>query len=128
MLVLLYIALGGALGAVARYGLGSWIQSWAGHGFPWGTFVINAIGSFLIGLSLRYLEGIAAAPELRALMSVGILGAFTTFSTFTYETIMLLQEGAWPRAAAYALGSLLLGLAAVTSGLSLGAQLLPATT
>jgi CrcB protein len=124
MVLVLYIALGGALGAVARYGLGGWIHAWAGHGFPWGTFAINAIGSFLIGLSLRYLEGIAAAPELRALMTVGILGAFTTFSTFTYETIMLLQEGAWARAALYALGSLLIGLLAVASGLYLGARVL----
>jgi CrcB protein len=124
MVLGLYIALGGALGAVARYGLGRWIHSWAGDGFPWGTFAINAIGSFLIGLSLRYLEGIAAAPELRALMTVGLLGAFTTFSTFTYDTIVLLQEGAWTRAALYALGSLAIGLLAVGSGLYLGARVL----
>jgi CrcB protein len=122
--IMLYIALGGALGAAARYALGTWIHTWAGHGFPWGTFAINALGSFALGLSVRYLEGIVAAPELRALMTVGILGAFTTFSTFTYETIVLLQEGAWPRAAAYALGSLAIGLLAIASGLYLGARVL----
>src|SRR5690606_16040689 len=62
----LYIALGGALGAVARYVLGSWIHSWAGPGFPWGTFAINATGSLLIGLSLHCLNTTHAAPELRA--------------------------------------------------------------
>jgi CrcB protein len=122
--LVLYIALGGALGAVARYALGSWIHSWAGAGFPWGTFAINTIGSFLIGLSLRYFEAITAAPELRALMAVGILGAFTTFSTFTYDTIVLLQEGAWTRAALYALGSLAIGLLAASSGLYIGARVL----
>jgi CrcB protein len=122
--LLLYIALGGALGAAARYELGSWIHSWAGSAFPWGTFAINAIGSFLIGLTLHYLEGIAATPELRALLTVGILGAFTTFSTFTYETIVLIQDGAWPRAALYALGSLVVGLLAVGGGLYLGARVL----
>lgn len=123
-MLVLYIALGGALGAVARYALGSWIHSWAGAGFPWGTFVINIVGSFLIGLSLRYLDAITAAPEMRALMTVGVLGAFTTFSTFTYETIMLLQEGAWHRAVFYAAGSLAIGLLAVGSGLYLGARVL----
>lgn len=123
-MLVLYIALGGALGAVARYALGSWIHSWAGAGFPWGTFAINAIGSLLIGLSLRYLDAIVATPELRALVTVGILGAFTTFSTFTYEAIVLLQEGAWARAAAYTLGSLAIGLLATGSGLYISARVL----
>jgi CrcB protein len=123
-MLVLYIALGGALGAVARYGVGSWVHSWAGSAFPWGTFAINAAGSFLIGFTLRYLEGISAAPELRALITVGILGAFTTFSTFSYETFALLQNGAWGRAGAYAVGSLVVGLVAVGSGLALGARVL----
>ncbi|MFO7261852.1 MAG: fluoride efflux transporter CrcB [bacterium] len=121
----LYIALGGALGAVARYVLGSWIHSWAGPGFPWGTFAINATGSLLIGLSLHCLNTTHAAPELRAFVTTGLLGAFTTFSTFTYEAIMLLQEGAWARAAAYTLGSLAIGLLAAGSGLYIGERLLP---
>lgn len=123
-MLVLYIALGGALGAVARYGVGSWIHAWAGSAFPWGTFAINAAGSFLIGFSLRYLEGLSAAPELRALLTVGFLGAFTTFSTFSYETFSLVQDGAWARAGLYALGSLLVGLVAVGSGLALGARVL----
>lgn len=123
-MLILCIALGGALGAVARYTLGSWIHSWAGSGFPWGTFAINAIGSLLIGLSLHYLDATDAAPELRALVTVGLLGAFTTFSTFTYEAIVLLQEGAWVRAAAYTLGSLTIGLLAAGGGLYIGGRLL----
>lgn len=120
-MVVLYVALGGALGAAARYGLGGWIHSWAGAEFPWGTFVINALGSLLIGFLLRFLEGAAVTPELRALVTVGGLGGFTTFSTFSYETAMLLHNGEWGRAALYALGSLVLGLLAVFCGFYLAA-------
>ncbi len=123
-MLVLYIALGGALGAAVRYGLGNWIHSWAGTAFPWGTFAINALGSLLLGLTLRYLEGAAATPELRSLLTVGILGAFTTFSTFTYETIVLIQDGAWARAVFYALGSLVVGVLAIGGGLYLGTRVL----
>jgi len=122
--LILYIAIGGALGALVRYGLGHWIHSWAGNAFPWGTFAINAIGSFALGLILRYLDGTTDSPELRALLTVGFLGAFTTFSTFTYETITLLQHGSWTRATLYALGSLFLGILAVAAGLQVGARIL----
>lgn len=124
-MLVLYIAVGGALGAVARYALGGWIHSWAGAGFPWGTFAVNAIGSLLIGFSVHYLDATGAAPELRAFVAAGILGAFTTFSTFTYEAIVLLQQGAWARAAAYTLGSLLVGLLSAGGGLLLGARVWP---
>jgi CrcB protein len=123
-MLILYIALGGALGATARYSLGLWIHSWAGSAFPWGPFVVNTIGSFLLGFILRYLEGTAATPELRAMLTIGILGAFTTFSTFTYETVVLIQAGDWTRAALYSVGSLLLGLLAISGGLFLAAQVL----
>jgi CrcB protein len=123
-MLILYIALGGALGATARYSLGLWIHSWTGSTFPWGTFVVNAIGSFLLGFILRYLEGAGAAPELRAMLTIGILGAFTTFSTFTYETVTLIQAGDWTRATLYSVGSLLLGLLAISGGLFLAARVL----
>lgn len=116
-MLLVYIALGGAAGAVLRYGVGGWIHGWAGPGFPWGTFVVNVSGSFLIGLSFRWLESTAASPETRALVTIGLLGAFTTFSTYSYETVALLRDGEWGRGAAYALGSLVLGLLAVGAGL-----------
>ena len=116
-MMLVYIAIGGALGAVARYGLGGWVHERAGHGFPWGTLAVNLLGSLLIGFMLRYLEAARFAPEVRALVAVGLIGAFTTFSTFSYETVALLEDGEWLRAALYVAGSVILGLAAVYAGL-----------
>jgi CrcB protein len=125
-MILLYLAAGGIAGTWARYGLGRWVQASAGEGFPWGTFAVNLLGSFLLGLLLRSTESAPVSPETRAMLTVGFCGAFTTFSTFTHETVVLLQEGAWARAAAYALGSLLLGLAALAAGLGTAALLAPA--
>ena len=125
-MTLLYVALGGAAGAVARYGLGGWVQGLAGFGFPWGTLVVNLVGSLLIGFAVRYLEAVHLAPDLRALVTIGLLGAFTTFSTFTLETVTLLEDGAWGRAGAYAFGSLFLGLAAVYVGMTVAGQYLHA--
>lgn len=115
-----WVALGGALGAVARYGLAGWVHGWAGAALPWGTLVVNAGGSFLLGLTVRYLEFAFTAPELRAALTVGFLGAFTTFSTYSYETVALLQERAWGRAAAYAVGSLGVCVLFVVAGLAAG--------
>ena len=86
-MMLLWIAFGGALGAVARYGLGGWVHSWMGMRFPWGTLVVNLAGSLLIGFLIRGLEGSAVAPEMRAVLTIGLLGAFTTFSAYTFETV-----------------------------------------
>lgn len=123
MPVIFSVAVGGALGAVARYGLSGWIHAAVGTVLPWGTLVVNVAGSFLLGFSVRTLEFAAVTPELRAALTVGFLGAFTTFSTYSFETVALLQEGAWGRAAAYGLGSLLLGLLFVVAGFA-AAQLL----
>lgn len=117
----LYIALGGAVGAMARYGLSGWVQDRSGFQFPWGTLTVNILGSVLIGVSLRYLEASAAPVEVRAVVTVGLLGAFTTFSTFSYETVALLEDGAFARAFGYSMGSLLLGIVAVYAGMSAGA-------
>ncbi|MEJ2216277.1 MAG: fluoride efflux transporter CrcB [Gemmatimonadota bacterium] len=125
-MVLLYIALGGAVGAVARYGVGGWVQARAGFGFPWGTLVVNVLGALLIGFALRYLEAVRLSAEARAFVIIGLLGAFTTFSTFSYETVALLEDGEWLRAGAYALGSLVLGLAAVVVGLTAASYVLQA--
>jgi CrcB protein len=118
-MAVLYIAVGGAIGAVLRYGLGGWVHAWAGSDFPWGTLVINTVGSLLLGFLVRFMEAVALTPDLRALLTIGLLGAFTTFSTFSYETVTLLQGGQWARGLAYSLGSLLLGLVAVLAGLYL---------
>ena len=123
-MILLYIAISGAAGALARYGLGGWIQERAGFAFPWGTLVVNVLGCLLIGFALRYLEAVRLTPEVRAFVGVGLLGAFTTFSTFGYETVALLEEGAWPRAAAYTVGSVILGIAAVYLGIALSVYVL----
>lgn len=116
-MIWLYIAAGGAAGAVARYGLAGWVHHRAGFQSPWGTFLVNILGSVLIGAALRSLDATPASVELRALVTVGLLGSFTTFSTFTYETVALLEEGAFTRAASYSVGSVLAGIAAVYAGI-----------
>lgn len=113
----LFIALGGAAGAVVRYGLGSWVQG-SSDRFPWGTFTVNVLGCFLVGCAIRYLHVTSASTELRAFVTVGLLGGFTTFSTYSYETVILLRDGAWLRAGAFSIGSLGLGLLAVVLGLA----------
>lgn len=117
-MILFYIGAGAAAGAIARYGLGGWVHSWAGSALPWGTFTINTLGSLLVGFAVGWLAAVPATPETRALITVGLLGGFTTFSTYTYETIALLQEGEWLRAGWYALGSLCVGLLAVVVGIA----------
>lgn len=118
-MVYVYLAVGGVLGTFARYSLGGWIYSWAGTFLPWGTFAINVFGSFLLGFLTRALQVTPVSPEMRTLLTVGFCGAFTTFSTFSYETALLMQEGAWTRAALYAFGSLGFGLLALFGGLAL---------
>jgi fluoride exporter len=112
---LILIAVAGALGAVARYGLGGWIQDRAAF-FPWGTLVVNVLGSLLLGFAFRYLEATAVPAEWRQAVTIGFIGAFTTFSTFSYEAVALAQDGDWQRAGAYVLASVGLGLAAVVVG------------
>lgn len=123
-MTLLYIALGGAVGAVARFGLGGWVQDRTGFAFPWGTLVVNVLGCLLVGFAIRHLEAVRVEPEVRALITVGLVGSFTTFSTFSYEAVALLETGAWTRAALYSLGSLVLGIAAVFCGVWLSAYIL----
>ena len=105
--------LGGAVGAGLRYALGAWMQMITGPSFPWSTFLINVTGSFLIGIVIRLnLEG-SLSPEARLFLAVGVLGGYTTFSTFSYETLTLVQQGEWLKALFYVVGSVVLGFAAV---------------
>ena len=121
MPITLAIALAGALGALARYGLDGVVSRRTGGSFPWGTFVINVSGSFLLGLVFTLLtERYRVDPWLRSALTIGFLGAYTTFSTLSLETYRLLEEGAVGLAIANAAGSLAAGLAALYVGVVLG--------
>ena len=123
MLVLM-IALGGAVGAVARYGLSGWVQDALNTTFPMGTLVVNLLGSFLLGLCFPLFETLAWSAETRTMVTMGFLGAFTTYSTFSYEAVVLLEGGEWARGGLYIGGSLLLGLASVIGGMVVASLIL----
>ena len=113
----LLIALGGALGSIARYWVGSTIAGRMGTRFPFGTFVVNITACIIIGFSLTYLGRRAGlSPAWRFLIPVGFIGAYSTFSTYEWETLSTLRAGAFAMASFYALGSLILGLAATWCG------------
>ena len=113
----LLIALGGALGSVARYWVGSTVAGRMGTRFPYGTFVINLTACVIIGFSLTYLGKRAGLnPAWRYFIPIGFIGAYSTFSTYEWETLSTLRSGAFALAALYAIGSLILGLAAVWCG------------
>lgn len=92
MLNFIYIAAGGALGAVARYSVSGWVQHVASATFPWGTLCVNAIGSLMIGVFLGISELTPVSSATRLLFAVGFLGAFTTFSTYSLETLNLFRD------------------------------------
>jgi fluoride exporter len=115
--MLWYIAFGSALGGVSRYLFGGALQRLAGGTFPVGTLVVNVTGSFLLGAILRYaVDTPGLSPEGRAMLTVGFCGGYTTFSTFSYETVALLEDGEWTRAGIYAALSVLLSLGATIFG------------
>jgi fluoride exporter len=117
----LWVGLGGFLGANARYLLGGWIASRLGVGFPYGTYVINVSGSFILGFFLAFAQDRAwVAPSARLMFAVGFVGAYTTFSTFEYESIRLLQDEELLLAAVYLIGSIVSGSVAVIAGIALG--------
>ena len=121
---LLFIAGGGAFGAVLRYGASLGVYSLFGRGFPYGTLFVNVVGSLLMGvLSIALLDRFNVGPEWRAAILVGSLGAFTTFSTFSIETMNLLEQGDLTRGMLYVAVSVVLCLLAVWAGLILGRQL-----
>lgn len=117
--MLWYIALGSAIGGAGRYLLGGLVQrSFAGT-FPTGTLFVNITGSFLLGLLLRYaVDTPTVTPEFRALLTVGLCGGYTTFSTFSYESLALMKDGDWGRAALYVALSLGLSLLATFLGVA----------
>ena len=120
-----WVAVGSAAGGAIRFLLGSLIQQKTGSVFPVGTLVINVSGSLVLGFILRYSVATPAfGPEVRALLTAGLCGGYTTFSTFSYETVALIEEGAYYRAGWYVGLSLLLSLAATFLGMGLAREVL----
>jgi CrcB protein len=118
LLAIAAISAGGCCGAITRYLIGLWAVTRWGAGFPWGTLLINLSGSFILGLYLTLVtERFAGRAATRLFVATGFLGAYTTFSTFSYEVVRLAVQGHAPQALGYVAGSLVLGLAAAAVGM-----------
>ena len=118
---LLLVCLGGAVGSGLRYLVSGWTLRWLGTGFPWGTLAVNVLGSFLLAALMEaHLRGWSVPSELRVTLAVGVLGGFTTYSTFNFETMRSLESGAWALAAANAAATLVGCLAAGVLGIAVG--------
>jgi CrcB protein len=127
IMLVVYAAVGGAIGTAARYLLTLAIQERATSGFPVATLFINISGSFLLGFLMRFgLEGSTASPEFRLMLTTGLCGGFTTFSTFSYETARLLEGGEWYRGLTYIAASVVVCLAGTFVGFALARALLAA--
>ena len=113
---LLLIGAGGFLGAIARYGLSGWLARLSGGNWPWGTLAVNVIGCLALGALMAYGQRQGLEAHLRLFLTVGILGAFTTFSTFGYETMVLLRAGSYWQAMSNVTLNLMLGMSAVWIG------------
>ena len=117
MLRILIVGTGGFCGAVLRYGLSGWVQRRWPSPFPWGTLSVNVLGCLALGVMMALVEGHEGPGERgRFFLAVGLLGSFTTFSTFGYETVELARAGAVRDALLYVVGNLLLGVLALLAG------------
>jgi fluoride exporter len=118
------VAIFGAAGAVSRYALDGWVSDLTHGQFPWGTFVVNLLGAFALGLVVALTtERLLPHPNWRVALGIGYLGSFTTFSTYTYESVKLAEDGALALALLNSAGMLALGLLAAAAGLALGRTL-----
>lgn len=121
---IIYIAIAGSFGALGRYYMTDLAHRLLGGGYPYGTLAVNIVGSFLIGLIIQ--TGISTdliSPAWRLALTVGFLGAFTTFSTFSYETLSYLEDGTWSMAGVNIVANVLLAMIAVFFGVLLGRTL-----
>jgi CrcB protein len=117
---LLIIGCGGFVGAILRYLVSGWVYSLSGSDFPLGTLVVNVVGSFILGLVLGLSDHFILHPQVMLFLTIGLLGAFTTYSTFSFESWSLIEVGSYGEALLNMAASLLLGLAAIALGLLLG--------
>lgn len=122
-MIRLAIALGGLAGALARFGVGEALGAWTGNAFPWPTLLVNLSGSLLLGALMQALPLTTVSAATRAGLTVGLCGGFTTFSTFSFETVSLLQHGAWAPALLYAGASAAGAMGAVVIGMASAARL-----
>jgi len=116
----LYVGLGGLIGSNARYWVGGWVAERLATTFPYGTLLINVSGSLLLGFITSYLALRTFSPNWRLFLAVGFCGGYTTFSTYTYESVRLLEQGNFLLAFLYFLGGPFVGLLAAFAGLALG--------
>ena len=126
-MAILSVFIGAGAGGVSRFLLGTWIQTVTGGAFPWGTLLINVTGSFALTFTHYLLGGTAASADWRLLLGVGFCGGYTTFSAFSYESLQLLESGAWSRASAYVLASVVLSLMGALAGVGAAQTLLGRT-
>jgi fluoride exporter len=120
------VAAGGAIGSVLRFLVGTWFLQRFGPGFPWGTFAINVSGSLLIGVVMQLAQTrIGLGPYARVFVATGILGGYTTFSAFAYETYLLSADAFSAQSVWYGLGSVLAGVAAAFGGIVLARVVFP---
>ena len=119
----LAIAAGGAVGSVLRFWMSTWVHSFAGRSFPYGTLTVNVLGCLAMGfLFVLFVDRLSDNAVLRAGILIGVLGGFTTFSSFSIETFNLIEQGAWLKAVVNMTGSLLLCVGATWAGVILGRQ------
>lgn len=116
--MLIWIALGGAVGSVVRYLAGGLVQRSAGVAFPVGTLAVNVIGGFVIGLLAQHYMNEQTSPQMRAALITGFCGGFTTFSAFSLETVGLLRGGEFAKTAAYVVLSVTLSILATVAGMA----------
>lgn len=116
--LLIAIAAGGAVGALGRYLVVSAVGHWMGQSFPWGTLAVNVLGSIAMGVLVEVTAQVwSPSPEVRALLVVGVLGAFTTFSTFSLDVVFLIDRGEFLAALAYILASVIVCVAGLYAGM-----------